>query len=179
MRPISFLDLIFWRINPSRASVASVTNLMVFLNCLCMTKIVWHYYWIFKKFQYLFFGERHGHWWLRKNACLPVNESFPKNPKRAIYLSRKLVQLLGWDLPKSKIPFLTQDGSAKIHEVAKYFGISVDDVKDAAFPVGKNGEGRIKEKVIMYELISYGNTEIQISALGGHGFPVFTPQVIV
>ena len=28
----------------------------------------------------------------------------------------------------------------------------------------------------MYELISYGNTEIQISALGGHGFPVFTPQ---
>ena len=133
MRPISFLDLIFWRINPSRASVASVTNLMVFLNCLCMTKIVWHYYWIFKKFQYLFFGERHGHWWLRKNACLPVNESFPKNPKRAIYLSRKLVQLLGWDLPKSKIPFLTQDGSAKIHEVAKYFGISVDDVKDAAF----------------------------------------------
>ena len=43
----------------------------------------------------------------------------------------------------------------------------------------KNGEGRIREKVIVYELISYGNTEIQISALGGHGFPVFTPQVIV
>ena len=72
-----------------------------------------------------------------KNACLPVNESFPKNPKRAIYLSSKLVQLLGWDLPKSKIPFLTQDGSDKIHEVAKYFGISVDDVKDAAFPIGR------------------------------------------
>ena len=46
------------------------------------------------------------------------------------------MQLLGWDLPKSKIPFLTQDGSAKIHEVAKYFGISVDDVKVAAFPLG-------------------------------------------
>ena len=100
-------------------------------------------------------------------------------PSTTTYLSRKLVQLLRWDLPKSKIPFLTQDGSAEIQEVAKYLGISVDDVKDAAFPVGKNGEGRIKEKVIMYELISYGNTEIQISALGGHGFPVFTPQVIV
>ena len=100
---------------------------------------------------------------------------FPKNPKRAIYLSRKLVQLLGWDLPKSKIPFLTQDGSAKIHEVAKYFGISVDDVKGAAFPIGRNGECRIKEREIVYKLILYGYTEIQISALGGHGFPVFTP----
>ena len=87
----------------------------------------------------------------------------------------KLNQLLRWDLPKSKIPFLTQDGSAEIQEVAKYLGISVDIVKDAAFPEGRNGEGRIKERVIMYELISNGNTEIQISAIGGHGFPVFTP----
>ena len=71
------------------------------------------------------------------------------------------MQLLGWDLPKSKIPFLTQDGSAKIHEVAKYFGISVDDVKDAAFPIGRNGEGRIKERVIVYDLILYRNPEIQ------------------
>ena len=58
-------------------------------------------------------------------------------------------------------------------------GISVDDVRDAAFPEGGNGEGRIKERVIMYELISYGNIEIRISALGGHGFPVYSPQVIV
>ena len=27
----------------------------------------------------------------------------------------------------------------------------------------------------MYELISYGNTGIRISTIGGHGFPVFTP----
>ena len=95
---------------------------------------------------------------------MPVSQLMsPINPKWAIYLSRKLVQLLGWDLPKSKIPFLTQDGSAKIHEVAKYFGILVDDVKDAAFPIGRNGEGRIKERVIVYELNSYGNTDIQIS----------------
>ena len=51
-------------------------------------------------------------------------------------LSRKIVQLLRWDLLKSKVPFWTQNGSAEIHDIAKYFGILVDDVKDAAFPKG-------------------------------------------
>ena len=58
---------------------------------------------------------------------------------------------------------------------SKILNISVDDVRDAAFPEGGNGEGRIKERVIMYELISYGNIEIRISSLGGHGFPVYSP----
>ena len=77
----------------------------------------------------------------------------PRNPKRATYLSRKLVQLLRWDLPKSKISFLAQDGSAEIEAVAKYFGILVDDVKEAAFSEGG------KQRVVMFELISYGMTE--------------------
>ena len=46
------------------------------------------------------------------------------------------MQLLRWDLLKSKVPFWTQNGSAEIHDIAKYFGILVDDVKDAAFPKG-------------------------------------------
>ena len=57
---------------------------------------------------------------------------------------------------------------------SKILNISVDDVRDAAFPEGGNGEGRIKERVIMYELISYGNIEIRISALGGHGFSIYS-----
>ena len=98
-----------------------------------------------------------------------VPAQMPRNPKRATYLSRKLVQLLRWDLPKSKISFLAQDGSAEIEAVAKYFGILVDDVKEAAFSEGG------KQRVVMFELISYGMTETRISALGGHGFRVFTP----
>ena len=40
----------------------------------------------------------------------------------------------------------------------------VDDVEEAAFSEGG------KQRVVMFELISYGMTETRISALGGHGF---------
>ena len=68
-----------------------------------------------------------------------------------------------------KILFLAQDGSAEIEVVAKYLGILVDDVKNAAFSEGG------KQRVVMYKLISYGMTKKRISAFGGHGFQVFTP----
>ena len=56
----------------------------------------------------------------------------PKNPMNAKKLSFELVRLLRWQLPSSKIPFSTVDGSVEIGAVASYFGVSVEAVKEAS-----------------------------------------------
>ena len=95
---------------------------------------------------------------LSKNLAFKkvVPPSFQKNPNTAKFLSNRMV------LPKTKIPFSSQDGSVDIDFVAQYLGTYVEKVKEAAFPE----EGH-KERVIMFELISYSMTETQIAAPGG------------
>ena len=50
---------------------------------------------------------------------------------------------------------MSQDGSVDIDFVAQYLGTSVEKFKEAAFPE----EGLKRERVIMYELISYSKTK--------------------
>ena len=85
-------------------------------------------------------------------------------------LSRDLVRLLRWDLPRSQISFSRHDGSALIGDVSDFFRVSIDAVKySSSAAVGG------KKRIIIYERISSGMKEVRIAALGGHGFPVFAP----
>ena len=85
-------------------------------------------------------------------------------------LSRDLVQLLRWDLPRSQISFSHHDGSALIDDVSDFFRVSVDAVK---YSVSAAVGG--KKRIIIYERVFSGMKEVRIAALGGHGFPVFAP----
>ena len=99
---------------------------------------------------------------------------FPQNSKvqdrHKEQLSRNLVRLLRWDLPRTGIPFSQNDGSAQIHEVARYLRVSTDELK----LVGKGFIGA-KIRTVVYEKIFQGNREERVAAIGGHGFAVFAP----
>ena len=92
----------------------------------------------------------------------------PKNPKNAKRLSITLIRLLRWNLPFSKIPFSAEDGSAKVSDVATYFGVTVKAIKEAT-STGGGGAGE-KVRMVIYELISSSKTDMRISAVGDMGF---------
>ena len=87
-------------------------------------------------------------------------------------LSRDVVRLLRWDLPKTGISFSCLDGSAIIGDVANHLRVPVETLMySTSALVGGKG----KMRVLIYERWSSGAKEVRISALGGHGFPVFAP----
>ena len=84
----------------------------------------------------------------------------------------KRVRLLRWDLPKTGISFSCLDGSAIIGEVANHLKVLVEILMySTSALIG----GRDKMRVLIYEHWSSGVKEVRIFALGGHGFPVFSP----
>ena len=85
-------------------------------------------------------------------------------------LSKKVVQLLRWDLPSSGLPYLPLDGSAHLTDVAKYFGIQEDAILFALSP-----EVGGKPRVMAYEVGLGDQQKKRICTLGGHGFPVHSP----
>ena len=110
---------------------------------------------------------------LRNFPCKMVipDVTVPKHVEHEVQgLSRDLVRLLRWDLPRSQISFSHHDGSALIGDVSDFFCVSVDAVKYSA-PAAVGG----KKRIIIYERVFSGMKEVRIAALGGHGFPVFAP----
>ena len=87
-------------------------------------------------------------------------------------LSRDLVRLLRWDLPKTGITFSSRDGSAIIGDIANHLRVPVEILMYSTSALAR---GKDKMRVLIYEHWSSGEREVRISALGGHGFWVFAP----
>ena len=85
-------------------------------------------------------------------------------------LSRKLSFLMRHDMPKVGIPYRSVDGSASLEDVANHFQVSPIAIATASLP-SEDGNRRM----ILFETVVKGHQERRISALGGHGFAVFSP----
>ena len=85
-------------------------------------------------------------------------------------LSRKLSFLMRHNLPKVGIPYRSVDGSASLEDVANPFQVSPIAIATASLP-SEDG----KRRMLLFETVVKGHQERRISALGGHGFAVFSP----
>ena len=83
------------------------------------------------------------------------------------------VQFLRWGLKDSKIPFSNQDGSVSLADLEKHFQEDAENMILATSPVYSMRDG--KRRMIVYEVKSLAHRELRISALGGHGFPIYAP----
>ena len=92
----------------------------------------------------------------------------PGQQPKTNMLSIRLVKLLRWDLPFSKIPYNLYDGSASVLDVAKYLRADKSDIKMAI------SDGSEKPRLFLFQLGNEGKRKI--CALGGHGFPVLSPM---
>ena len=62
------------------------------------------------------------------------------------------------------------DGSASLEDVANHFQVSPIAIATASLP-SEDG----KRRMLLFETVVKGHQERRISALGGHGFAVFSP----
>ena len=73
-------------------------------------------------------------------------------------------------MPKVGIPYRSVDGSASLEDVANHFQVSPIAIATASLPA-EDG----KRQMLLIETVVKGHQERRISALGGHGFAVFSP----
>lgn len=78
------------------------------------------------------------------------------------HLSRKMIKILRWDLPKSGLSYRIEDGSTMVDALAAHLGTSKNLVAMATDPV----YGRGKRRMVLLE------AGTRIAATGGQGFPV-------
>ena len=78
----------------------------------------------------------------------------PGQQPKTNMLSIRLVKLLRWDLPFSKIPYNLYDGSASVLDVAKYLRADKSDIKMAI------SDGSEKPRLFLFQLGNEGKRKI-------------------
>ena len=80
-------------------------------------------------------------------------------------LSRQLVTLLRWNLPKTGIAYDSMDGSVDFENVAKHLKRSITAISHACSPsIGG------KRRLTVFQVMKAEKLEKRVAAVGGHGF---------
>ena len=95
--------------------------------------------------------------------------SQPLKPERDTdRLSRDLVRLLRWNLPKLGIAYSRYDGSVRIAGAARYFHVPEGKIIDAT-------TSSTKVRIVIFQRLSLDINKVRIGACSGHGFCVYAP----
>ena len=80
-------------------------------------------------------------------------------------LSRRLVQLLRWELPESGLAYDHVDGSVNLDAVSRHLKASASAIAIACSPLVGG-----KQRLLIFEKKNASHQERRIAAIGGHGF---------